>query len=173
MNKKFVGTVIAVLLGFAAFVMIASTVSLIFEAVLTHDVAEITTVSEEMEDLISYVRNSAIGIVVFSAAALISYCFTYFTDKKKIFGCISAGLSIALAAFCIAFVFDLRDIALKSLSERVYTAAASYFSELITLAIAALLLCAYFTVITVKAFKAKAANEKISETKEGASNETN
>lgn len=177
MNKKFVSTVLAVILGIATFVMVSSTVSLMFDAILSHDIADITSVSESMEKLLSYMRNSAIGVLIFSAATLASYCFTYFTKAKKIFGCISAGLSLALAVFCIAFVFDLRGIVLKIASETIYTAATSYFTELITLAIAALLLCVCFTIITVKEFKSKTAqiamNEEIPETKEEENNEAN
>ncbi len=175
MNKKFVSAVIAVVLGMSVFVMISSTVSLIFDAILSHDVTYHASVFQSMKDMLSYVRNSTIGIVVFSAAALASYCFTYYTKAKKVFGCISAGLSLALATFCIAFVFDLRRLALDSVSPQLYEAATAYFSEPIILAIAALLLCAYFTVITVKAFaaKTKTASEVVPEAQEEERNEAN
>ncbi|MDE6505379.1 MAG: hypothetical protein K2L42_05870 [Clostridia bacterium] len=178
MNKRFASAVLAVLLGMAAFTMISSAASLIFEAALSNDITKITSVSQDMEALISYIRNSAIGLVVFSAAALASYCFTYFTKAKKLFGCISAGLSLALAVFCIAFVFDLRGIALESASQQVYTATTAYFSELVTLAVSALLLCACFTVVTIKAFTAEtaqteAANENVLNNAEEENNEKN
>ena len=153
MSKKFVSTVVAVILGLAATVMIFSAVSLLFEAVLSLDVVKISSVSANMQNLLSYIRNTAIGLVVFVAAAVACYCFTYFSKTRKIFGCISEVLSLAVAAFAIAFVFDLRAIVLDYASESIYTAASAYFSELITLAVAALLLCACFTVVAVKAFK--------------------
>lgn len=169
MSKKFVSTVIAVVLGVAVFAMISSAVSLVFEAITIRDLVNITEIPEEMTKTISYMRNTAIAISVFSVPVLASYCFACLSKSKKIFNCIAAGLSLALIAFCLAFVFELRHIALATASETVYTAVISYFGEIITVAVAALIPCAYFTVAAVKAFTAK---DNGIEVKEGENDET-
>ena len=173
MDKKFVRTALAVVLGIAILITAMSAFSLLFDAILSKDLTFISSVSENMEKTIAYIRNTSIGVVCVAVAALACYCFTYFSEKKNMFACLSAGAGLALAAFCIAFVFDLRAIVLKMGGETPYAAATAYFSELLTLAAASLLLCAYFTVIAVRAFTAKKSVQSAPQSTEETSNEKN
>lgn len=111
--------------------------------------------------VLSYTRNTAIGVVFVNIAMLACFCFTYFIKTKKVFGCISTVLSLLSAAMCIAFVFDLRAIVLKSTSLQSYSAATGYFSELISLAAAALLFFAYFLFVTVKSFRSEKVSDQV------------
>lgn len=152
MNQKFIRYVFATVLGISLLITVTTAFSLLFEAITASDVTVFTSVSDSMEKTLSYIRYSAIGILFITAAMLVTFAFTYFSKSKKIFGCISTGLSLFLAVTCIALVFDLRAIVLGNTSSTDYTAATAYFSELITLAVAALLLCSYFSFVTVRAF---------------------
>ena len=158
MNKKFIKSVIAVVLGLALAITLIATFSLIFDAIMSSDVATLSSVSKSMEKLLSYTRNTAIGVVFVNIAMLACFCFTYFIKTKKVFGCISTVLSLLSAAMCIAFVFDLRAIVLKSTSLQSYSAATGYFSEL---AAAALLFFAYFLFVTVKSFRSEKVSDQV------------
>lgn len=160
MNKKFVQTAIAVVLGIAVLMTALSTFSLLFDAIFAKDITVIASVSKNVQKAISYIRSTSIGVVCVAIAALACYCFTYFSEKKALFACLSAVAGLALAAFCIAFTFDLRSIVMKTGSDTAYNAAAGYFSELLSLAAVSLLLCAYFTVVAVRAFKEKKAPQE-------------
>lgn len=160
MNKKFVQSAIAVVLGIALLMTALAAFSLLFDAIFAKDITVIASVSENLQKTISYIRSTSIGVVCVAIAALVCYCFTYFSEKKALFACLSAGAGLALAAFCIAFTFDLRSIVMKTGSETAYNAAAGYFSELLSLAAVSLLLCAYFTVVAVRAFKEKKAPQE-------------
>jgi hypothetical protein len=161
MNKKFIKSVIAVVLGLALAITLIATFSLIFDAIMSSDVATLSSVSKSMEKVLSYTRNTAIGVVFVNIAMLACFCFTYFIKTKKVFGCISTVLSLLSAAMCIAFVFDLRAIVLKSTSLQSYSAATGYFSELISLAAAALLFFAYFLFVTVKSFRSEKVSDQV------------
>lgn len=173
MDKKFVQTTVAVVLGIAVLVTALSAFSLLFDAILAKDATVVSSVSDTMEKTIAYIRNTSIGVVCVTVAALACYCFTYFSKEKKIFACLSAGAALSLAAFCIAFVFDLRAIILKTGSESAYAAATGYFAELLPLAAVSLLLCAYFTVIAVRAFTAEKSVQSAPQNTEGTSHEEN
>lgn len=155
MDQKFINRILATVFGIALLIALTSTVSLLFDAIMLTDVTILSSLSESMEKTISYMQYSSIGIICVSVATLASFCFTYFSKQKKVFGCISAVCSLLLAATCIAFVFDLRAIIFKSTSLESYNAATGYFSELIALAVAALLFFAYFVFVTVRAFRNK------------------
>ena len=89
MNKKFIKSVIAVVLGLALAITLIATFSLIFDAIMSSDVATLSSVSKSMEKVLSYTRNTAIGVVFVNIAMLACFCFTYLIKTKKVFGCIS------------------------------------------------------------------------------------
>lgn len=155
MDKKTVQTVMSVVLGIAAFVIIATLISLFFGAILAEDPTEITETAESVEKVLMYVKNSSIAVICVGVPTVVSYFLTYFSKSKKIFGHISALLSLMLVAMCIGFIFDLRAIVLK-LTDNVstcYTLATAYFTDLIKMLVSCGFACAYFTAVTVLAFR--------------------
>lgn len=159
MNKKFVHTALAVVLGICVSITVFTVFSLLFDAVLSNDITVVSSLSKDMEKTVDYMRNMSIGIVCFAIATLACYCFAYFSQNKKLFASFAAGAGFVLAISCIAFVFVLRSFALETGSNNVYTAATGFFSEMLQLAAASLLLCVYFTIIAVRAFKSSANTE--------------
>ena len=86
MNKKFIKSVIAVVLGLALAITLIATFSLIFDAIMSSDVATLSSVSKSMEKVLSYTRNTAIGVVFVNIAMLACFCFTYLIKTKKYSG---------------------------------------------------------------------------------------
>lgn len=166
MNKKFINCAIATVFGIALLIALSSTFTLIFDAITVNDVTILSSVGKTMEKTISYMRNTAVGIVCVNAAMLASFCFAYFSKNKKVFGCIAAGISLLSAVMCIAFIFDLRAFVLESTELSCYTAASAYFEKLITLTVVALLYFAYFLHVTIKDFLHKNANNGQSDVRE-------
>lgn len=153
MNKKFAQTALAVVLGICVTITVFAAFSLLFDAIFSKDIGVVSSPSKDMEKAIGFIRNTSIGVVCFSVATLACYCFAYLSQNKKAFACLSAGAGLVLAISCIAFVFVLRAFALENGLDAVYAAATAYFSELLPLAAASLLLCVYFTISAVRAFK--------------------
>lgn len=155
MNKKTLHIVMSVALGIAFFAIVATVISLLFDAILSDDTYTIASLGENAEKVVSYVKHSSIGVICVAIPALVCYCFTYSAKSKKVFGVISVLLSIMLISMCIGFIFDLRGIVLKFDSARAdcYTIATSYFTELIQLLASCCFACVYFVVATVLAFR--------------------
>lgn len=154
MDKKTVNTILSVLLGIAVFVIIGTVISLFFDAVLAKDTLLIASPNGSVDKVILYTKNSSIGLICIAVPTLVCYCLTYFSKSKKVFGLISALLSLMLVAMSIGFIFDLRGIVLElETKNTAYSVATAYFSELIQMLTACGLTCAYFTVITVFAFR--------------------
>lgn len=159
MDKKFTQKIVAVVLGLSLFIAVISTFSLLFDSILADDIIKLTSVSEKTEKIIGYMKYSAIGILCVSVAAITCYCFTYFSKNKKVFGIISTVLALFMSVTCIALTFDLRGTVLDGMSSSAYEAATGYFQELLQIAIAHIIACAYFAVITAFAFKKKTAGK--------------
>lgn len=161
MNKKTVDTIVSVVLGISVFIILATVISLLFDVIFTKDAFTLDVLDAEREsntEVMGYIMHSSIAVICVGAAMLLSYCLTYFTAEKKVFAAISATLTLLLIAMCLAFIFDLRNIAIDHDSSSMYTVAATYFAELIKVLVACLFTCAFFTVTAVKAFlPAKAA----------------
>lgn len=157
MSKKTVHIIASVALGLAVFGILSTLISMLFDVLLTKDAITILSPGESAEEVISYVKHSSIGVICIAVPMLTSFCMTFFSKDKKVFGIISLVLTLLLAAMCIGFIFDLNKIVLGLTSSQAnsYTIATTYFSELITLLTACLLVGAYFTVVTVMAFKTK------------------
>ena len=155
MNKKTLHIVMSVVLGIAFFAIVATVISLLFDAILSNDTILIASPSKNAEKVISYVKHSSIGLICIAIPTLVCYCFTYLAKSKKIFAVVSVLLSLLLISMCIGFIFDLRGIVLKfdsSIAE-CYTIATSYFTELIQLIVSCCFACVYFIVATVLAFR--------------------
>lgn len=155
MDKKTVRIVIGVMLGIAAFTIVATAISLLFDAILADDTLIIAEPAKNVEDTILYIKHSSVAVFCIAIPTVVCYCFTYFSKSKKVFGLISALLSLLMIALCIGFIFDLRGIVLgfKDSASTSYTLATAYFSELGKLLISFLFTCAYFILITVFAFR--------------------
>ncbi len=152
MDKAFVKKVIAVVIGISLFVMVASLISLITEAVLADDVMLEAGIS--MKQVVTYIKWSMVAVICITVSAFVCYAFAYF-GNKPVFLIISAAISFAIAICCIVFLAVIREFVLENFSSDVYAVAAEYFGELIQLAIPSVLVGAYFTVSSVKAFVKK------------------
>lgn len=157
MDKKTVQVVMSVILGIAAFTIIATVVSLLFDAILAEDTITIAEPSKNVEDVIMYIKHSSVAVICISIPTVVCYFLTYFSKSKKIFGLISAVLSLMLIAMCLGFIFDLRGVVLdyKESANTSYTLATAYFTELGKLLISYVFAGAYFAVIFVRAFRTK------------------
>ncbi|MDE6618232.1 MAG: hypothetical protein K2K13_04335 [Clostridiales bacterium] len=155
MDKKTVHIVVSVILGIAAFTIVATAISLLFDAILANDPITITEPVKNVEDTILYIKHSSIAVFCIAIPAVVCYFLTYFSKSKKVFGFISALLSLVVIAMCLGFIFDLRGIVLayKEGANTSYSLASAYFSELGKMFISFLFPAAYFTVITVSAFR--------------------
>lgn len=155
MDKKTIQTVMYVVLGIAAFVLVAALVSLFFGAILAEDPIEISETAESVEKVLLYVKNSSIAVICIGIPTVVCYFFTVFSKSKKVFGLISALLSLMLITMCLGFIFDLRAIVLKLTDEvsTCYSLATAYFSDLIEVLVSCGIACAYFTVVTVCSFR--------------------
>lgn len=155
MDKKTVHLIMSVVLGIAAFVIIAAVISLLFGAIIAEDPMEIAETGKSVEKVLSYVKNSSIAVSCVAIPTVVCYFFTFFSKSKKVFGLISALLSLMLVAMCIGFVFDLRTIVLKLTDDQstCYSLATAYFTDLIKLVVSCGFACAYFAVVTACAFR--------------------
>ncbi|MDE6201177.1 MAG: hypothetical protein K2M47_04785 [Clostridiales bacterium] len=154
MNKKTVQIIVAVMLGIAAFTIIATAISLLFDAILADDTITIAEPVKTVEDTILYIKHSSIAVFCIAIPTVMCYCLTYFSKSKKVLGLISLLLSLLMIAMCLGFIFDLRGTVLDIKgSSTSYTLATAYFSELGKLFISFLFTGAYFAVITVFAFR--------------------
>ncbi|MDE7405992.1 MAG: hypothetical protein K2M89_03880 [Clostridiales bacterium] len=157
MDKKTVQTIMSVVLGIAAFVIVAALVSLFFGAILAEDPVEISETAESVEKVLLYVKNSSIAVICIGIPTVVCYFFTFFSKSKKAFGLISAILSLVLVEMCLGFIFDLRSIVLKLTDDvsTCYSLATAFFTDLIEVLVSCLISCAYFIVVTVCAFRTK------------------
>lgn len=155
MDKKTVKTIVAVILAICLFTMITATVSLAFDAFLSKDVTVVSSVSVTMKKAISYMSNASVALACLLVPALACFAFSYFTKQKKVFYAASAVLSLFIIATCMGFLFDLRSVALNDFGTSEYAVCAEFFENLITLSVASLIPCVYFTVNAVFAFKEK------------------
>lgn len=158
MDKKTIQTVVAVVLGIAVFSIVATVISFIFEACLYDYIVDISEPGTNVENTIKYAQGASIGIICIGAAAIVCYCFTYFIKNKKVFGIISVVLSALLVAMSIAFIFDLSEFAKEASTSQGFSIASAFFGELVTMIVACLIVGAYFTVVTVRAFKPQNVN---------------
>ena len=152
MDKKLLKTVLAVLLGISVFVILGAVVSLIFEASFADDLSLVSSISNEVERIINYVKNTSIAVICIAVPVLVAVCMACFAKSKKVLSIIAALATLLLAAVCIAFVCDLHGITLEGLDATAYATATQYYTELLAVAVPALILCAYFTGATVHAF---------------------
>ena len=155
MDKKTVHIVVSVILGIAAFIIVETAISMFFSAIFSKDLLTISEPTKNIEDTILYIKHAYVALFCIAIPAVVCYFLTYFSKSKKVFGLIAVLLSLMLIAMCIGFVFDLRSIVLD-LKENVsscYTMAAASFDEMIKLLITCMFTCAYFTVVTVSAFR--------------------
>lgn len=155
MNKKTLNIVLSVILGIAAFVTVATVMSLLFGAIIAKDPINITETAKNVEKVLMYVRNSSIAVVCIAIPTVVCWFLTYFSKSKKAFGAISTLLSLMLVAMCLGFIFDLREIVLKFKDDQstCYTLATSYFPDLLKLVVSFGFACACFAAVTVCAFR--------------------
>lgn len=156
MDKKTVHIVVSVILGLAAFIIIGTAISMLFSAILAEDPITIAEPVKNVENTIFYIKHSYVALFCIAVPTVVCYFLTYFSKSKKIFGLISALLSLMLIAMCIGFIFDLRStvLDLKDAVNSCYTLATACFNDMFKLLIPCLFTCAYFTVVTVSAFRA-------------------
>lgn len=168
MNKKTVHIVVSVILGIAAFIIVATAISILFSAILAEDPITIAEPVKNIEDTILYIKHSYVALFCITVPTVVCYFFTYFSKSKKIFGLISALLSLMLIAMCIGFIFDLRStvLDLKEAVNSCYTMATAYFDELLKLLIPCLFTCVYFTMVTLSAFRTEKPNAQPAQTVE-------
>lgn len=155
MDKKTVHIVVSVILGISAFIIIGTAISMLFSAILADDPITISEPIKNIEDTILYIKHSYVALFCIAIPTVVCYFLTYFSKSKKIFGLISVLLSLMLIAMCIGFIFDLRStvLDLKGAADSCYTMAAASFDDMLKLLIPCLFTCAYFTVVTVSAFR--------------------
>ena len=155
MDKKTVHIVVSVILGIAAFIIVETAISMLFGAIFTKDLLTISEPTKNIEDTILYIKHAYVALFCIVIPTVVCYFLTYFSKSKKVFGFISVLLSLMLIAMCIGFIFDLRSTVLdmKEAVSSCYTMAAASFDDMLKLLIPCLFTCAYFTVVTVSAFR--------------------
>jgi len=154
MNKNFVKTVLAVVLGLCVLIMLYSLASLIMDAALANDLIEICSTS--VYETVYFVKWSATGLVCLLVPAFASAVFGYF-GKNRFLPVIAAVMFFFVAASAFGFIAKVREIA--GTKSSAYSAATAYIQELLQLAIPAILAGVYFIITAVKAFSAKKINE--------------
>ena len=152
MDKTFIKKILAVVLGLAVIIMIYESVSLIFGACLFDDLELLQ--GSALNDLQAFMKWSAVGLACMLIPTLTCYVMTFFT-KGKLFTLISAILSFVIAACCIAFLCVGHSYALQGYSTVSYTSATGYFSDLLQITVAAVLIGVYFLLVTVIPTKIK------------------
>ena len=145
MDKPFVKTILAVVLGLALIMLIFETVSLIWDAIGIGDLKEM---SNGLDDIQSFMRWSAVGLALMMVPALTSYAFAFFSNKK-FYKIAAASLSLVVVLCCIIFISVSRHIALDDKNVSYYASAAGYFVELMQILISSALIGVYFLLITV------------------------
>ncbi len=93
MNKNFVKTVLAVILGLCVLIMLYSLASLIMDAALSNDLIEIGSTS--VYETVYFVKWSATGLVCLLVPAFASAVFGYF-GKNRFLSVIAAVCSFSL-----------------------------------------------------------------------------
>lgn len=154
MNKNFIKTVSAVVLGLCVLIMLYSLASLIMEAALSEDLINIGSTS--VYETVYFVKWSATGLVCLLVPAFASAAFAYF-GKNKFLPVIAALMFFFVAASAFGFIAKVREIA--GANSTAYAAATGYMQELLQLAIPAILIGVYFIIIAVKAFSIKQISE--------------
>ncbi|MDE5593513.1 MAG: hypothetical protein K2I75_06235 [Clostridiales bacterium] len=156
MDKKTVRIVVSVILGIAAFVIVATAISMLFSAILAEDPITIAEPIKDIENTIFYIKHSYVALFCIAVPTVVCYFLTYFSKSKKVFGLISVLLSLLLIAMCLGFIFDLRStvLDLKEAVSSCYTLATASFEDMFKLLIPCIFTCAYFTAVTVSAFRA-------------------
>lgn len=152
MDKKTINIIISVVLGIAAFVIVSTAISMLFDAIFIEDIINISNTTKHMDDIVMYIKHSSIAVFCISVPTIVCYFLTYFAKSKKVFGLISVVLSLFMIALCLGLIFDLRETALDTNNSSAYTTAAAQFSELGKLIVVYAITCAYFAVVTVREF---------------------
>ncbi|MDE6029961.1 MAG: hypothetical protein K2F90_06575 [Clostridiales bacterium] len=156
MDKKTVRIVVSVVLGLAAFVIIGTAISMLFNAILAEDPITISQPIKNIEDVIFYIKHSYVALFCIAVPTVVCYFLTYFSKSKKVFALISALLSLMLIAMCIGFIFDLRATVLDfdEAATSCYTLATASFENMFKLLVPCIFTCAYFTVVAASEFRA-------------------
>ena len=163
MDKAFVKKVLAVLLGISLVIMVYETASLIVGATLFDD---LQIFENSLNDLEAFIKWSAVALACMLIPALASYVFAFFS-KKKSFVLISAILSLVIAACCIAFYCVTRMYAMQGFSASNYAQSATFLGEFVQIAVASILVGAYFLtafLLSVKKNRAETVEEAVEET---------
>lgn len=152
MDKPFIKKILAVVLGLSVMIMVYETVSLIFGACLFDDLELLQ--SSQLNDLLAFMKWSAVGLACMLIPTLTCYVMTFLT-KGKLFTLISAILSFGITACCIAFLCVSHSYALQGFNTSNFTSATGYFSDLLQIAVAAVLIGVYFLIVTFIPVKVK------------------
>lgn len=167
MDKAFVKKVLAVLLGISLVIMVYETASMIVGATLMDD---LEIFQNSLSRLEKFIKWSAVALACMLIPVLASYVFAFFS-KKKYFVLISAVLSFVVAVCCIAFYCVGHDYAMEKFYNSVYAEGAAYISGFIQIAVASILVGAYFLTVFLLALK-KDRTETVEEAVEVAVEET-
>ena len=157
MNKKALNTIMYVVFGIAVFVMFGTAMSLLFDAILSDDLLVVATPEANTEKVVSYIKNSAVGIVCIAIPTLVCCSLAFSAKSKKIFGILSATLALLLLSMSIGFIFDLRGTVMQfdAARKECYTIATAYFSDLIMIIVSSCIICAYFIAMTALAVRSQ------------------
>ena len=160
MDKKYLKTIISVILGIALAVMVYSLVSLLFECIFMEDAMkfaeDLMSSDKKMHETLEFLQSVSIALTCTIAITFVCYAFAYF-GNGKIFNVAAAALSLLTAVLCIVFVILLRNKA-HDAGMTTYTAVAETFDSFIQLAVSALLACVYFILNSVASFTAHKKN---------------
>lgn len=148
MDKKYLKTIVAVVMGIVLITMLYATFSLLFDALLMDNL--IIYAGESSHDTLKMVQDMVIALTCVVAVALVCYIFS-FLGNGKIFNIVSSVLSLFITATSVAFLFVINKTAFEA-GQTPYATVAGYFAELIQLAATAFVAGGYFTVNSVLGF---------------------
>ena len=150
MDKKYLKIILAVMLGIALTIMVYELVSLLFNSIYMKDAIEFAESNNKLKETMEFIQSLAIALTCTIGIMFVCYVFAYF-GNGKIFNTAAAALSLLTAVMSIVFVVLIRNKA-HDAGAVTYSAVAEIFDEFITLAVSALLGCAYFVYNSVISF---------------------
>ena len=158
MDKKFINTALAAVMGILFLSVLFSLFSLVMDCILTTDLIEFQGGSKTLD----LARWSAVALVCVLVPTIVCYGFSIF-GTQKVFNLTSAILSFFIALCCLTFLFVIRDKALNT-GASTYASVTGFFQEYISITVTTLILGTFYTVKSVFDFKRKDSENKMGET---------
>ncbi len=148
MNRNFIKTVIAVVLGICLVTMIMTAVGFISEAALADDLLQLNG----DPDIVPMIKWTALSLALLLIPAVVCYVFTCFTGHPAM-NIFAAAVSFVITLASIVIFIVARNLGIEETSANDYATVSAYFPELLQYMVSSLLVGVFYVLRSVYAFK--------------------